>query len=243
MTQLPSPRVVWTPAAISRLADEDLARAACVVIDVLRATTSAVTALAHGATAVIPVAGVEEARRLRAEKFPDALLIGERGGLPPVGFDLGNSPRDLTPERVAGRRIVHTTTNGTAALRACACAGRVFAGCFRNLPATATALRAAVAEGFAPVLVCAGTESDFSLEDALFAGALCEALGMEHAARHIWRGRDRPLADALARSANGRRLHRLGLGADVLFCAETGVAGVLAEMDAETGLVGRALED
>ena len=84
--------VAFTPAALPPAA---LAGATALVIDVLRASTTMVTAVAHGCLAMLPVAEVDEARR-RARSLPGALLAGERGGDPPEGFDLGNSPLEFT---------------------------------------------------------------------------------------------------------------------------------------------------
>ena len=115
----------------------------CVVFDVLRATSTFVTALHNGAKAIVPVSEISEALAFR-RKQPDVLLGGERDGVRiraaqtgGIDFDLGNSPREYTPEKVRGRTIVSTTTNGTRALRACAGAKTVLAASFLNLTATA----------------------------------------------------------------------------------------------------------
>ena len=85
----------------------DLSGVTAVVFDVLRATSSIITGLASGAEAIIPVRTVEEARKLKLNDS-DLQLAGERGGLPPEGFDLGNSPEEF--EQIKGRRVVMTTT-------------------------------------------------------------------------------------------------------------------------------------
>src|SRR5260370_27241060 len=105
--------VALTPADASGLA---LAGWAAVVVDVLRATTTVVAACTAGCARVIPVADVNAAHE-RARQFPDGevLLAGERGGEPIAGFHLGNSPLEFTSERVGGRTVLLTTTNGTAA--------------------------------------------------------------------------------------------------------------------------------
>ena len=121
-----------TPADISRLPERDLRGTTCVVFDVLRATSSMITALANGASEIFPVKTIDEARALRGQ-MPDALLGGERHGERIEGFDLGNNPFDYIP--VAGKRIISTTTNGTIALRACERAGRVLLGALLNLAA------------------------------------------------------------------------------------------------------------
>src|SRR4051812_10101171 len=130
--------VLFTPADFATLGARNLSQTTCVVFDVLRATSSMVTALAHGAAAVIPVGEISEALA-RRRSDPEVLLAGERDGLRISGalaggteFDLGNSPREFTPDRVQGRQIAMTTTNGTRALRAAAGAMNVLIGSFLN---------------------------------------------------------------------------------------------------------------
>jgi len=145
-----------------------------VVIDVLRATTTMVHALAAGCDAVIPCLEIEEARRLALELRPtQGLLAGERKGLPIEGFDLGNSPSACTPELCSGRTMVMTTTNGTRAIAACAEADRVLIAAFVNRKATLDALKA---DGRPIHCVCSGTDGQVSLEDTLLAGALAQEL-------------------------------------------------------------------
>src|SRR5208283_5991661 len=171
---------ILSPAELPALAKRDLRDATCVVFDVLRATSTFVTTLHNGAKAIIPVSEIAEALAIR-QKQPDILLGGERDGVriraAQTGsndFDLGNSPREYTPEKVRGKTIVSTTTNGTRALRACTGAQTVLAASFLNLTATAEFLRQ---NDFQKILlVCAGTGQNCALEDLLGAGALCELL-------------------------------------------------------------------
>lgn len=150
-----------------------LAGQTAVVIDVLRATTTIIHALAAGAVAVVPCLEVEEARTIAAGEFPgSAVLGGERGGLAIPGFDLGNSPRDYTRQRVGGKTVVFTTTNGTRALLHCRDAKRVLIGSFVNLSAVCREL----ADENQIVLLCAGTNGHVTREDALFAGAVVDEL-------------------------------------------------------------------
>src|ERR1039458_1792410 len=135
--------VLFAPAEFALLGQRDLSQTVCVVFDVLRATSTMVTALGNGATAIAPVAEIAEALGIRLRQ-PEVLLAGERDGLRieghltgGIGFDLGNSPREFTAARVRGRTIAITTTNGTRALRACAPAATVSLGSFLNLRATA----------------------------------------------------------------------------------------------------------
>ncbi len=177
---MPQLEVILTPAELPALKQRDLRNAACVVFDVLRATSTFVTALHHGARAIVPVSEITEALAIRQQQ-PDVLLGGERDGARiravqtgGMDFDLGNSPREYTPEKVRGKTIVSTTTNGTRALRAGAGAKTVLAASFLNLAATAAFL-----QQLSPahvVLVCAGTRENTALEDVLAAGVLCGML-------------------------------------------------------------------
>jgi len=171
---------VLAPTELPALAKRDLREAACVVFDVLRATSTFVTALHNGAKAIVPVSEISEALAIR-KKQPEVLLGGERDGVRiragqtgGVDFDLGNSPREYTPERVRGKTIVSTTTNGTRALRACTGAKMILATSFLNLTATAEFVR--TIQQAQVLLVCAGTRENEALEDVLAAGALCEML-------------------------------------------------------------------
>ncbi len=211
--------ILWTPAESDALVHRDLSSTCCAVIDVLRATSAATAALHAGAAAVIPVKEVEEALSLKNVLGPDTLLCGERNRVLIPGFDFGNSPPDFALPRVVGKTLVHTTTNGTRALQACRHAASVLAVSFANLTVSSRRLAAAAANGQKIALICAGTFENFSLEDALCAGALCQMLGVSHAARHIWESADRPLLKALERTANGSALLAMGHSADVAWCS------------------------
>ena len=184
--------VTFTPAEFAALRQRDLSQTVCVVFDVLRATSSIVTALANGACEIIPVCEIAEAVALRQAR-PDLLLAGERNGLRilraqtgSVDFDLGNSPREFTRERVAGRSIAMTTTNGTRALQACRGARRLLVGSFLNLGAVTDWLARDGTERL--LIVCSGTHEEAAYEDVLGAGALCDAVWAQFARAnwHSW---------------------------------------------------------
>ncbi len=232
-------RTVLTPAEIAALPSRDLRGVVCVVFDVLRATSTLVAALVNGARQVFPVLTAEEAFALRRDRFPEAVLGGERGGVRIDAFDLGNSPREYTPERVAGRCVVTTTTNGTVALRACAHADAVLAAGLVNLDATAAWLRARRPRPATLLLVCAGTGAHFACEDGLGAGGLAARLGGANidrlddatlAVSALYDQRRVDLAGALRASENGRRLMEIGLGEDVAWCARESVLDEVAFM-------------
>jgi len=188
-----------------------------ILVDVLRATSTITAALFHEALEVKTVPTVEEALLLKDEGY---LVAGERGGLPPEGFDLGNSPRDM--EKVAGHRVVLTTTNGTRALRFIQKAKAVVAGSFFNLSAVVR-----FAQRFTEAYVlCAGTEGDLSVEDFLWAGKFAQYLSQADlandaavVAQAYARGVE-DLEKALWTSHHAQRLKSLGLGEDVTLCAK-----------------------
>jgi len=212
--------VLFTPAEFRALRERDISKSVCVVFDVLRATSTFVTALANGAEAIIPVEEISEALDIR-RRHPEVLLAGERNGFRitaamsgGVEFDLGNSPREYTPETARGRTVVSTTTNGTRALRACTGVDRVFVGSFLNLGALAEAILACPPRPL--LLVCAGTGEGAALEDALAAGALCERLVAFHGglevtdsaliARRLFVASRNDLAATVHAAQNARRL-------------------------------------
>ena len=238
--------VLFTPTEYSALQDRDLQGTTCVVFDILRATSTMVTALAQGAESIIPVAEIAEAVALR-RAHPEILLAGERRGLRigaeltgDVDFDLGNSPREFTRERVAGKSIAMTTTNGTRALRACARAGTLLIAAFVNLSSTADFILKQRPERL--MLVCAGLGEEVSYEDILGAGALCDLLqgdfsadGMRDSfltALKLFRLEADDVAGAFAQSRNGQRLLSLPeLREDVIFCARRDIFPLVARMD------------
>ncbi|MDE2806404.1 MAG: 2-phosphosulfolactate phosphatase [Gemmatimonadota bacterium] len=203
----------------------ELAGAAAVVIDVVRATSCIVEAVANGARAVHPVVSVEEAFKLRASLGADTLLCGERRGLRIDGFDLGNSPAEFSRAAVTGKRLVMTTTNGTRAFAAAAAADQVFTASFHNQ----SAVVAALPDDGSVVVVCAGKEGRFSLDDTVCAGiivrGLCDRahgsarLNDGAAAAADLAGIHPVTGDMLAGTAAGQALVDAGLGSDLALCA------------------------
>src|SRR5215471_5048485 len=132
--------VIITPAEIATLPARDLSGSTAVVFDVLRATSTILAALASGAAAIRPVSSLDEAWAAKKE-FPHALVGGEREGVKIDGFDFGNSPLEYTRGAIGGHELIHSTTNGTVALRAVAAARCVLIGALLNLDALAAYLR------------------------------------------------------------------------------------------------------
>lgn len=246
--------VILTPAEFAALAQRDLSQACCIVFDVLRATTSMVTALANGANGIAAVAEIPEALALRRSN-PEFLLAGERDGLripahlaDGVAFDLGNSPREFTAAAVRGRLIAMTTTNGTRALRACAGARTLLAASFLNLAKTAEF--AAQTNPTSLILVCSGTYDQAAYEDVLAAGAFCDLLwprahgalvaDSAYLARRLYLLEAPNLLQAVSQSRNGRRLlNHPTLQADVAYSLQRDTLQLLARRDS-AGLITRA---
>ena len=218
-----------------------IADGTAVVIDVIRATSTIVEALASGARAVYPTLSSEEAIQLaNSLGREDTLLCGEQKGLRIEGFDLGNSPGEFTSDRVSGKQLVMSTTNGTRAFLAAEGAERVLAASLLNLSAVAEAVSGAERV----VFVCAGKEGRFSLDDALCAGLILQSLAGEGDDRpsSSWRLDDASrsalalakvydvAADLLRETAAGTALVEVGLEADLERCAEVDRYRLVPEM-------------
>jgi len=228
--------VHFTPAGLT---PPDVNGRGVVVLDVLRATTTIIAAIAAGAKAVIPAATSEEAIRLAANLEKDGVLrAGERRSLKIEGFDLGNSPREMTPEVVAGKTIVLATTNGTPALVVAQGGDPVLVGAPVNFKALAERARQVLEERGDFVIVCAGRERQFAMEDAYMAGRLVKAIrkGVHKtdmndaaAAALAMTAGYKTWADAFAGTAAARQLVEANLAEDVAFCAKADRFGVVPQ--------------
>ncbi len=228
--------VIFSPQEIDTLPVRDLTTTACVVFDVLRATSTMLAAFDAGATTIKPVAEISEAlaeRRLN----PAVLLAGERNGVRIGGeltggveFDFGNSPREMTAENVRGRDLVSTTTNGTRAIRACSGAVQVAISSFANLAATAAWLMKLNPENV--LLVCSGTGEESCLEDTSGAGALVQRLSDRAQniqlgdsaimAEYVYQQVARDLHERVGAAMNAKRLLSMpALADDVGWCLKS----------------------
>jgi len=196
------------------------------VIDVLRASTTITTALNLGARAVIPFEGTDEVvAAARNFERSSVLLAGERKMLPVSGFDLGNSPAELTPAIVAGKTLLLSTTNGTHALLQCHGARETVIASYVNCSAVTALFRTAFRSGVSVALVCSGQDRHFALEDAACAGRLVRVASRRFTgvtlndAAHACSLLDRKYGDALETlfldSAHGRALADAGFGRDL----------------------------
>lgn len=213
-----------------------------VVIDVLRACTSAIVAFDHGAKAIYPCASRNEAWKLYKElreKGIEPLLCGERKGFKIEGFDLGNSPLEFTREKVQGRTLIMATTNGTKALKGAEAVaaqderGWIGIAAFLNAGAVAQKLSASPGDC---LIVCSGKEGFFSLEDFIGAGLIVhELLGRtgvtawslddaSRAALELYRQHESNLLQLLRTCSHGAYLIECGFEADLPVCAQVNIS-------------------
>lgn len=231
MTQL---NVCLTPALIPLFNVEDYI---VVVIDIFRATSSICYGIENGAEAIIPVSQVEECLAYQ-EKHPGYLLAAERNGEVVSGFDFGNSPFSYTKEKVNGKTVVLTTTNGTHALHLSRGAKKIVIGSFLNITATCNWLKK---QNENVLLVCAGWKNNFNLEDTLFSGAVVEQLQNHNfriddaaiAANDLYRLAANDLDGYLKKTSHSERLKQLGIEADIAFCLQVDIARSIPVLDGE----------
>jgi 2-phosphosulfolactate phosphatase len=224
---MPGVQVCYTPLQYPLFRnDEDIV----VVIDILRATSAMVTAIAHGAAGVIPVAKVEEARALAGKGY---ILAAERDGRVVEGFDYGNSPFSFMGDSIRGKTLVLSTTNGTQAIEAARNAHALIVGAFTNLSAVCEWLSR---QGRGVLLLCAGWKNKFNLEDSIFAGAVAQKLleqgystdcDSTRASVHLWNLSKHDLNGFLEDSSHRNRLGRLELKKDIAYCLQTDISDAI----------------
>lgn len=193
-----------------------------VVIDILRATSAICAAFMNGVKEVIPVSDLEDAKELKSEGY---LVAAERDGIVIDFADFGNSPFNFTAERVGGKRIVYSTTNGTKAIDMARGCSNIVIGSYLNLASISKWL---TAQNRDVVLFCSGWKDRFSLEDTLFAGAVAQDLidsgnfstkcDAAKAAMDLWGLAKTNLHDYSLKVAQKERLAKNGLDDVFEFC-------------------------
>ncbi|MFD2161939.1 2-phosphosulfolactate phosphatase [Paradesertivirga mongoliensis] len=224
--------VCLTPALLPL---HKLENSVVVVIDIFRATSSICYGIENGAEAIIPVSHVEECAAYHGTGH---LLAAERDGEVVEGFDFGNSPFAYTPEKVAGKTIVLTTTNGTHAIQLSRSAKRIVIGSFLNLSSLSQWLKD---EHENIILVCAGWKNNFNLEDTIFAGAVVHQLKDEKyilddaaiAAEDLYLLAKNDLAGFLSKSSHSERLKKLGIEEDIAFCLKIDETSAIPVLDGD----------
>jgi len=241
--------------SVLELKGVDLTGSNVVVLDILRATSTIVTALANGCRGVIPVAGMKDAVAEAERRWKEGLqcvLGGERGGVQPEGFGAGNSPLEYTGSAVAGKYLVLTTTNGTGTIRACHTEANVYIGCILNAGAVAQLVYCAQRDIF---FACAGTKGKLSLEDSAAAGLIInKIIKLAEASPHLKSIELTDAATAMARlaagyrenigqclyhSAHGQKLLQMGFERDIQWCGQVDYFDFVPKLNTEAGMVAR----
>jgi 2-phosphosulfolactate phosphatase len=217
--------VLLYPQALS---NQVLSDKKVVVIDVLRATSTIVTALAHRALELIPVNDPSEAIELiRSIGAEECVLGGEQKGFKIEGFDLGNSPADYTEAKIAGKKVILCTTNGTRAIKRVQGAAEVLIGSYLNLQKVVDYLGESDRD---LLIVCAGREQNISLEDLSCAGMILQLLKAQRsdmqmtdgaAVARLIAGHAQPevLENFLKSTEHGSYLLQIGMEPDIPDCA------------------------
>ena len=199
----------------------DIKNRIVVVVDIFRATSSMVTALANEVASITSVTDLKTCMEYRDKGY---VIAGERNGLTAKGFELGNSPRSYLDHAYSGKKIAMTTTNGTLAIdKSKSGAAGVLVGSFLNLNATAQYLSRKSND---VLILCAGWKGNFNLEDSLYAGALVEALSDSHgfeddgalAMRMLYQANKHDLISFLNQASHAKRLQHHGIAEDIEFC-------------------------
>ena len=232
----------------SLIEPESLAEKTVIVVDVLRATTTIINALNHGALQVLPQPSVDAARKAHEAHDGEALIGGERGGKIVDGFHQGNSPIEYTRDVISGMTLILATTNGTVAMERCRAAKRILIGAMVNLDAIANA----VESDQEVTVMCSGTDRIITSEDVMFAGALMDRLLKMRAdsdqaadvltdtaklALDHWKITERsvqagkPLADFFRFARGGINLVMIGHDADIVFASQIDSVPVVPELD------------
>lgn len=213
----------------------DLKASIVVVIDIFRATSSICYGIENGAEAIIPVASVEACESYRHSEF---LLAAERNGEVVAGFDFGNSPFSYTREKVDGKTVVLTTTNGTHAINLSRGASKIVIGSFLNLKALCDWLKAQPND---ILLLCSGWKDKVNLEDTLFAGGVVHLLKEEDyylddsgiAAEDLYSLAKGDLNNYLKKTSHSERLKKLGIEKDIAFCLNLDVTNSIPVLEGE----------
>ncbi len=204
-----------------------------VVVDILRATSSMVTGLAHGLERIVPVSNLDDCKLYAQQGY---LTAAERDGKMALDFDFGNSPFSYMAELVKGRTLAMTTTNGTRAIRLSAEADKVVVGAFLNLSSVAAYLQEQQKD---VLVVCAGWKGKFNLEDTLFAGALAHKLqdtfesenDATLAAWNLYETAKNDLAGFLSKASHVKRLQNLDIFKDITFCLQHDIYDIVPVME------------
>ena len=218
--------------------NKNLDKKTVIVLDVLRATTTMITALSNGAKEIISVREIDDARKLK-ENNPTAILSGERNGVIIDGFELGNSPFEFSEKIVSEKSIIACTTNGTSAIAAANNAKEIWIGALINAHAISDKVLHETKETI--IILCSGTLRQPSLDDILGAGAIIYYLSVSQndelimndgatIALNLYDYYRKDLKKGLLTSNHGKKLYRAGLKDDINFCCQDSITDIVPVM-------------
>jgi 2-phosphosulfolactate phosphatase len=218
-----------------------LEEATVVVIDVFRATSAMCTAFANGVDKIIPVATLEEAEAYKQKGY---IVAAERNGKVVDGFKIGNSPFSYMDASLKGKTIVMTTTNGTQAIDKAKNAKKILIASFLNLNSVVNYLKK---EKGSVVILCAGWQFKYNLEDTLLAGAITHYLKELYtntcdaaiASSQLYEQHCNNKEALLSKSSHAKRLASLGIEKDISFCLQTNYYNVLPIVDNKGAIVAK----
>lgn len=224
--------VCLTPALLHL---HDFTNSIVVVIDIFRATSSICYGIENGAESIIPVATIEACESYRHSEY---LLAAERNGEVVDGFDFGNSPFSYTEDKVSGKTIVLTTTNGTHAINMSRGAHKIVIGSFLNLASLCDWLKT---QSNDVLLLCSGWKDKVNLEDTLFAGGVVHYLREENyslddagiASEDLYIMAKGDLNTYLKKTSHSERLKKLGIEEDIKFCLNLNITKEIPVLDGE----------
>ena len=210
-----------------------------VVVDIFRATSTMVAAIANGVKEILTFPDLESCRVMQEEGF---LIGGERNGHTADGFEMGNSPVAYLKGDHAGRSLAMTTTNGTQAIDKSRGADEILVGAFTNLQATVSYIQT---QGKDVLVHCAGWKGQFNLEDSLYAGALVKALESTHhseedgafAMKSLFEKEGHNLSGFLSQASHAKRLQNHGIESDIDFCLALDLYDLVVKTDERGFLV------
>jgi len=206
-----------------------------VVVDILRAGTSMCSAFANGVKKIIPVDDLEKAQKFKSLGY---LVAGERDGLKLDFADFGNSPYEFKRETIDGETLVYTTTNGTRSIDMAKSTDSLVIGSFTNIRYVSNWL---ISQKKSVVILCSGWKNTFSLEDAVYSGALVEKLTNDSnygitgdsvfAALNLWKSAKDNLESFLRMGSHYERLRRIGAEKDLEFAIQLNTTPVIPVLE------------
>lgn len=207
-----------------------------VVVDIFRATSTMIAALANGISEIKSCADLEECRAMASSGY---LIAGERNGIMAEGFQLGNSPLAYLTGEYEGKNLAMTTTNGTLAISKSQGAEEILIGAFPNLQATVSYIQS---RNLDVLIHCAGWKGKFNLEDSLYAGALVKALESTHdaeddaaiAMKSLYEKEGHDLKKFLSQASHAKRLQNHNIDSDIDFCLTLDLFSLVGKVENES---------